>query len=156
MTSPREPQRAADLVITRTFDAPRSLVWEAWTDPEQAKQWWSPETFTTPVFESDLRVGGRIHIVMRQPDGTTYPDTGVYEEIVPGERLVRYSSIELEPGKVGFEARTAVTFEDDGAGTKVTASQWFFNVAPEAEYAPAGAHEGWRTMLDKLAAYLRR
>src|SRR5262245_41399320 len=77
-----------DLVITRVFDAPRALVWKAWTEPEHFKKWWGPKDFTAPVAQIDLRVGGKYLACMRGPDGKDYWSTGVYREIVPNERLV--------------------------------------------------------------------
>ncbi len=70
-----------DLVMTREFDAPRELVFKAWTDAKQTAQWWGPKGFTNPVCELDVRVGGAIRIHMRAPDGVVYPMTGVFEEI---------------------------------------------------------------------------
>ena len=65
-----------ELVITRIFDAPRELVFQAWTDPEHLKKWWGPHGFTNPVCDVDLRLGGRWSILMRGPDGTEYPCGG--------------------------------------------------------------------------------
>ena len=65
----------ATVTITRVFDAPRALVWAAWTDPKRMAQWWGPKGFTNPVCELDLRVGGKIRIDMRAPDGTRYEET---------------------------------------------------------------------------------
>ena len=76
------------LTITRIFDAPRDLVWKAWTDPEYYKKWWGPTYFTAPISKIDLRVGGKYLSCMRGPDGKDYWSTGVYREIVPLERLV--------------------------------------------------------------------
>ena len=70
------------------FDAPRELVFKAWTDPKQVAQWWGPHGFSNPVCELGLRPGADIRIHMRGPDGTVYPMTGVYHEIVKPERLV--------------------------------------------------------------------
>ena len=77
-----------EVVITRVFDAPRSLVFKAWTDPEHMARWWGPRGFTNPICELDARVGGAWRIVMRSPAGIEYPCGGVYREIVEPERLV--------------------------------------------------------------------
>jgi uncharacterized protein YndB with AHSA1/START domain len=71
-----------ELVLTRVFDAPRELVFKAWTDPKQVAQRWGPRGFSNPVCELDLRPGGVFRLHMRGPDGTVYPMTGVYHEIV--------------------------------------------------------------------------
>jgi uncharacterized protein YndB with AHSA1/START domain len=81
-----------EVVIKRTFDAPRELVWQAWTDPETMMRWWGPKGFTSPTCEIDFRVGGKALNCMRSPDGTDYWSTGVYREIVPlriVDRLLR-------------------------------------------------------------------
>jgi len=88
-----------ELFITRTFDAPRRLVFQAWTDPKQLAQWWGPHGFTNPICELDVRPGGAIRIHMRGPDGAVYPMTGVYREIVAPERLVFTSAALDEKGQ---------------------------------------------------------
>src|ERR1700688_4411146 len=84
-----------EVVFTRVFDAPRGLVFKVWTDPKHVAQWWGPHGFTNPVCELDARPGGAIRIHMRGPDGTIYPMTGVYREIVEPERLV-FTSVPLD------------------------------------------------------------
>ena len=76
----REPDERT-IVITRVFDAPRDLVFKAWTDPKHVAQWWGPQGFTNPLCEMDLRVGGVFRVHMRGPDGVTYPCKGVYREV---------------------------------------------------------------------------
>jgi len=76
------------LIITRTFDAPRALVWRAFSDPFHLRQWWGPKGFTNPVCELDFRPGGHWHHVMRGPDGREYPTDSTFIEIVPEERIV--------------------------------------------------------------------
>src|SRR5215204_4191122 len=77
-----------DIVITREFAAPRQLVWDAWTMPEYIEKWFGPRGFTTRVDAFDFKVGGRAVYIMIGPDGTEYPSTGVYQEIVPIEKIV--------------------------------------------------------------------
>src|SRR5688572_14315151 len=91
MTENTAPVSAATdtaLVITRTFDAPRALLFDAWTDPERMMQWWGPKGFTTTDCTIDLRPGGTIHFRMSSPDGFEIWCGGVYREIVPPERVV--------------------------------------------------------------------
>ena len=83
------------LVLERVFDAPRELVFKAWTDPKMMARWWGPTYFTNPVCELDARPGGAILIHMTSPDGTAYPMKGTFEEVVPPERLA-FSAIALE------------------------------------------------------------
>jgi uncharacterized protein YndB with AHSA1/START domain len=77
-----------ELIITRTFNAPRALVWQAWTDPEHIMQWWGPAGFNNETCTSDLRVGGSFQLEMRAPDGNVYPCVGTFREIVNHERIV--------------------------------------------------------------------
>jgi uncharacterized protein YndB with AHSA1/START domain len=84
-------------VISRTFDAPRDLVWKAWTEPQRMAQWWGPNSFTNPVCDLDVRPGGAYRIVMRSPDGADYPLKGVYREVVPPKHLVYTVDISDHP-----------------------------------------------------------
>jgi uncharacterized protein YndB with AHSA1/START domain len=148
------------LVITRIFDAPRELAWKAWTEPEQAMQWWGPKNFTAPVIKINLRRGGKYLSCMRGPDGKDYWSTGVYREIVPMERIVLTDSFADEkgntvpasaygmPGDWPLELLVTVTFENLGGKTKMTLRH---------EGVPAGALReqcaaGWNQSFDKLAA----
>jgi uncharacterized protein YndB with AHSA1/START domain len=157
-----------DLVITRVFDAPRELVWKAWTDPERVMRWSGPKNFTAPVSKIDLRVGGTYLNCMRGagPDGVVrdFWSTGVYREIVPQKRLVCTDSFADEKGNVvpashygmeGYwplELLITVTFEETGGKTKMTLLH---------EGMPAGqmrelAEVGWNESFDKLAEYLAK
>src|SRR5208282_1015543 len=103
-----------ELVITRIFDAPRELVFKAWTDPRHVAQWWGPKGFTNPVCEMDVRPGGALRIVMRAPDGSEYPMTGIFREIVAPERLVFTNVAVDKAGKPLLEGLTTVTFAEAG------------------------------------------
>jgi uncharacterized protein YndB with AHSA1/START domain len=76
------------MVVTRIFDAPRELVWKAWTDPKYIMQWWGPKGFTAPVCEMDFRVGGKLLCCMKAPDGQEFWNAVEYHEIVPYEKIV--------------------------------------------------------------------
>src|SRR5512145_956811 len=99
-SSPANLPMGGELVITRVFDAPRELVWKAWTDPERFKLWWGPESFTAPACEIDLRVGGKYLACMRSPEGQDYWSTGVYRDIVPMKRIVYTDSFADDKGNV--------------------------------------------------------
>ncbi len=88
------------LTITRVFDAPRELMWKAWTNPELFKQWWGPSNFTSPSCKIDLRVGGKYLVCMRSPEGEDYWTTGVYREIAPPSLLVMTNCFADEKGNV--------------------------------------------------------
>ncbi len=151
-----------DLVITRIFDAPRELVWQAWTEPEPVKRWWGPRNFTSPVVKIDLRVGGKYLNCMRSPEGKDYWSTGTYKEIVPAERLVVTDSFSDEKGNIvpasyygmsgdfPLETAVAVTFETfDGRQTRLTLR---YPGIPTENLADA--ESGWQQSFDKLADYL--
>jgi uncharacterized protein YndB with AHSA1/START domain len=125
-----------------------------WTNPEHVKQWWGPNGFTTPVYDADLRTGGKLVIHMHGPDGTVYPQEGSFEEVVPGERIVTAGTVELN-GRAAFVAHTAVTFEDEGQSTRIGVRQTYTDVTPEAKDAMAGAPIGWAQQFERLDVYLR-
>ena len=145
------------LVIERIFDAPRELVWRAWTEPEHFMRWYGPQGMTLPSCEIDFRVGGRHLFGMRSPDGQEYWSSGVYREIVPLERFVFTDSPADEHGNVvpmgdvPLETIVTVMLEDlGGGGTKLTLRQGGW---PDDGMA-AGASAGWNQAFDKLAAAL--
>ena len=152
--------RAEQQVIERVFDAPRELVWRAWTDPEWFVRWWGPGPFTSPTVQMDLRPGGRFVWVMRDPDGKDYYTVGEYREITPPERLVYTDSFGDAEGNVvsptayglgdDFPETTVVTvtFEDLGGRTLMRIVSDL--PVPDAMWEMASA--GWGTSLDKLAA----
>ena len=140
-----------EVVITRTIDAPRELVFSAWVDPERMKHWWGPTGFTNPVCELDARPGGAIRIDMRAPDGVVYPMTGVYLEVVPPERLVFTSAALDKDGTAMFENLNTVTFEKHGAQTKLTLHGRVVLTTDEATPYLAGMQQGWEMTLDRLA-----
>ena len=158
------PAKAAnrELVIVRVLDAPRALVWKAWTEPERLKRWWGPRTFTTPVAKIDLRVGGAFLYCMRQPDGKDIWGTGVCREIVPLKRIVYTDSFADEKGNVvpatyygmsrdfPLEMQVTVTLEDHDGKTKLTLHHVGIPAGPDRD----GANQGWNESLDKLAETL--
>jgi uncharacterized protein YndB with AHSA1/START domain len=137
----------AQLVIKRAFDAPRKLVFKAWTDPKLLVQWWGPRGFTTEVHEMDVRPGGVWRYSMRGPDGSDFPFDGVYVEVVVPERLVFDGSIHESPEQ---RVWTEVTFTDQGGRTEVTVRQ-FFSFESDAT---RGASTGWNQQLDRLQEFL--
>ena len=92
-----EVSEKEDLVIKRIFDAPRELVWSAWTKREHVAKWWGPKDFTTPTAKIDLRIGGKYHFCMRSKEGQDFWITGVYKEIIPNEIIYKAPSAELRP-----------------------------------------------------------
>jgi uncharacterized protein YndB with AHSA1/START domain/DNA-binding transcriptional ArsR family regulator len=147
-----------ELTLTRVFDAPRELVFKAWTDPRLVAEWWSPHGFTNAAVELDLRPGGAIYILMRWPDGRDNPMKGTYHEIVPPERLVFTSTaLEDEAGMPQLEVRNTVTFAEQGSQTLLTLHAVVVRGTTQAaEAALAGMEIGWSQSLEKLTALLSR
>jgi uncharacterized protein YndB with AHSA1/START domain len=148
------PEEGHELVLTRVFDAPRKLVFKAWTDPKIVAQWWGPHHFTNPVCELDARPGGAIRIHMRGPDGTIYPMTGTYQEIVEPERIVFTSAALDAAGNPMFEMLTTVTFAEQDRKTKQILRTRVIKSTAEAPRYLAGMEAGWTQSLERLAAYL--
>jgi uncharacterized protein YndB with AHSA1/START domain len=161
---PTESTAERALVITRVFNAPRDLVWKAWTDPEGVKRWWGPKNFTAPVCKIDLRVGGKYLYCMRAPEGQDYWTTGVYREIVPLERIVCTDSFADEKGNpvpashYGMggdwpaELLVTVTFEQDDGQTKFSLRHVGIPAGEMRELCSAG----WNESFDKLAEALTK
>ncbi|MGA2285029.1 MAG: SRPBCC domain-containing protein [Dehalococcoidia bacterium] len=153
-----------ELEIVRIFDAPRELVWKAWTDPEVMMRWWGPKGYTCPACRIDLEVGGTYLNCMRSPADQDYWSTGVYKELVEPERIVTTDSFSDERGNVvpashygmnpdfPLELLVTVTFEDQDGATKLTLKHAGFPSKEDLE----GARIGWSESFDKLAAVLRK
>jgi uncharacterized protein YndB with AHSA1/START domain len=150
------PERT--LVTIRVFDAPRERVYKAWTDPKQVARWFPPEGFTAPVCELDVRVGGKIRIDMKGPEGEPFkgqifPGRGVYREVVPNERLAFTMAPEIGDRVLPTVVMT-VLFEDQGAKTKLTIHQTLETVEDYEEMVKTGMREGIAESLGKLAGVL--
>jgi uncharacterized protein YndB with AHSA1/START domain len=143
-----------DLVMTRVFDAPRELVFKAWTDTRHMALWWGPNGFTNPVCELDVRPGGAIRIDMRAPNGVVYPMKGVFDEIVEPERLVFVSSALDEKGKSMFDILNTVTFTEHGGKTSLTLQARVLKANASAPQYLKGMEMGWTQSLDRLGAHL--
>lgn len=145
-------QSGRELVITRIFDAPRSLVFEAWTKPEHMAKWHGPRGFTCTILKCDLRVGGSYRFYMRDPGGGDHWQQGVYREIAEPERLVcTYAWANADGQPTRPETLLTVTFEDLGAKTRMTLRQAVF----ESVAARDDHRGGWSSSLDRLAEYLK-
>jgi uncharacterized protein YndB with AHSA1/START domain len=139
-----------ELVVSRIIDAPRVLVFRAWTDAEQVANWWGPQGFVTTFCEMDIRPGGAYRCCMRSPAGTDHWKRGVYREIVAPERIVFTFAWEDANGHLGHELLTTVTFDDLGAKTRLTLHQ-----APFETVARRNDHRGgWASCLERFAEYM--
>lgn len=145
-----------EMVIERIFDAPRELVWEAWTNPEHVAQWWGPDGFTTTIKKMDFRVGGVWKLVMHGPDGKDYPNSSIFREIVEPECIMFSHGGRSEDGpSTNFLATW--TFEALGNRTRVT-MRALFNTPEERELVIREycAIEGGKQTLARLADYLTK
>ncbi len=138
-----------ELVITRTFDAPRSLVFRAWTDSRHAARWWGPRDHPAIQMTMDVRPGGRWRGCLRHEDGTELWLGGVYREVAPPERLVFTFTWE-EDGERGLETLVTVTFAEQKGKTLMTFRQGPFRSAEQRD----GHRYGWSSTFDRLDEYL--
>ncbi len=150
-----------EIVITRTFDAPKAKVWKAWTDTKLIEQWYGPQGFSTRVEKNDLKKGGRIRYVMIGPDGKEYPSEGTILEIKKEEKIVSTdefgddfaatTKIDLPKGMI-----STVLFEEEGQKTKVTITISHPSAEEKAKHEKMGVVEGYNSQLDKLAPLLKK
>jgi uncharacterized protein YndB with AHSA1/START domain len=152
-----------ELVITRIVDAPRDLVFKAWTEPERVVRWYGPKGYTMPFCKIDLRPGGVFHYCMRSPEGRDHWGKGTYFEIVAPERVVYTDAMSdaegniIDPAQFGMndwpaETIVTVTFADHEGKTKITLHQTIL----ESIAKRTGAERGWIETLDRLAEDLAR
>ena len=141
------------ITITRLLKAPRTLVFQAFTEPKHLAQWWGPKGFTNPVCEIDARPGGAILIHMEMAAaGFSHPMTGTVHEVVPPERFV-FSAVALDgDGRTLLESHTTVTFREEGGATRLTIEARAKGLVPMARMMLAGMEEGWSQSLEKLEA----
>lgn len=143
-----------EMILTRTLNAPRDLVWRAWTDPNMISQWWGPHGFTVPLCQLDLRPGGELLIHMKDPEGGINPMNAVYKEVVPSEKIVfsSYIAFEMEGKKPSAEILITILFAEKGSQTEIQVRALPIKVDPELIPAVEGMAEGWTQTLDKLTA----
>ncbi len=155
-TAKTTPYGEASVTLTRVFDAPRALVWKAWTDPTMMAQWFGPRGFTNPVCELDVRVGGSLRIVMRGPDGNDYPMKGVFREVLKPERLV-FTTIAIDnDGNHLLEGETTVILAEKNGKTTLTLKTYAAGLVPVAPKMLAGMEAGWTQSIDKLEELVPR
>jgi uncharacterized protein YndB with AHSA1/START domain len=160
--------KSADFVISRVFDAPRELVWKAFTDPEHMKQWWGPKGSVIVASKMDFRVGGTYHGAMRDPAGNVMWAKFVYREIVAPERLVWEHSFSDENGGLTrhplsptwpLKLLTTVTFDEPLKGQTGLTLRWSpLDATAEEQKTFDAAHDGmrggWGGTFERLTAYL--
>lgn len=140
-----------EVVITRVFDAPAKLLFEAYSQPEHLQQWYGPKGFSLPLCVVDFRVGGGYRFGMRGPDGTDFPPFGgEYLEIVPNERIVHTNGWDDDEKFV-----VTVTFAERNGRTTLTIHTLFASVAQKNQHVGMGYVGGVGEGLDRLEVYLR-
>jgi uncharacterized protein YndB with AHSA1/START domain len=143
------------VVIMREYDAPRALVFEAWSKAEHLKHWFAPKGFDVPTCEIDFRPGGDFTLCMRAPGGKEYWSKGTVREIAVPERIVLESALLDDEGKPRFEDRNVVSFtERDGRTLVIVTASVTKLYDPTATDALDGMEQGWRETLDRLESYL--
>src|SRR5579863_642722 len=138
-----ETLQRKEVKITRILNAPRELVFSAWTDAKHLAKWWGPAGFTNPVCRADVRPGGKIYIEMTSPDGTVYPMNGMFKEIIKPEKIVFISGALDKNGNNLFEVLNTVTFVDENGKTKITLNAVVENISIEARPYIDGMNQGW-------------
>jgi uncharacterized protein YndB with AHSA1/START domain len=148
-----------ELVIPRIFNAPRELVWEAWTNPVIVQQWWGPRYFTTPYIKIDFRIGGEFQFYTRAPHGKYFWNKGVYQEILFPERIVATYSFSDERGDLipaayyglsqDFPLESLITLVFEEFEKEKTKFTILYQGIPDKDFEKT--HIGWNDSLDKLA-----
>ncbi|MBA4327691.1 MAG: polyketide cyclase [Polaromonas sp.] len=149
------PASDRELVLTRLIDAPPDKVFQAWTDPALIVQWFTPKPWETVRAETDVRPGGASLIVMRGPDGTEFPNRGIYLEVVPNKRLVFTDAFidAWTPSEKPFMTGV-LTFENEGGKTRYTARVLHWSAADREAHEKMGFHEGWGKATEQLCQLL--
>lgn len=151
-----------EIVINRSFDAPRKKVWQAWTEADQIEQWWGPRGFTTRVDKLEFQPGGEFIYVMLDGDDNEYPSVGMFKEIAKAERIVATDEFgdsdkneKAAPEGLPTGMINTTSFDDVGGQTKVTISIMHQSMEDRKKHQEMGVIDGFNEQLDKLEEYLR-
>jgi uncharacterized protein YndB with AHSA1/START domain len=144
-----------EIVITRLINAPRDLVFEAWTDPQHLEKWWGPNGFSTTTKEFDFREGGQWIHTMHGPDGTDFPNEMYFEKIVKPELIEYEHGGGDDVGVTDAAFHATITFEDEDGKTRVTMKS-LFQTAKQLRHVVEkyGAVEGGHQHLGRLEEYV--
>jgi uncharacterized protein YndB with AHSA1/START domain len=152
-----------ELEIERTYDAPVNNVWKAWTEPEQIKEWWGPDNVTIPECEVDLRVGGRIYIVMEAGEamgpykGTRWPMDGTFTVVEENSKLAYEVKAwtEGQEGATEIDQVTELTMHEDNGKTVIKLKATINKTGPDTKMAVEGMQMGFNQQLEKLNDFLK-
>lgn len=139
------------ITLTRTFNAPINLVWEAWTQPEHIAQWWSPKGIKTKIIEHDFKVGGKWKYSMPMPNGQEFTAEGEYREIVKFKKIVSFAN--FKPMTEGVEIQAL--FSANGNKTNFTFNVVHPTEAYKIQQEKMGIMNGWGTVFDRLGELLK-
>jgi uncharacterized protein YndB with AHSA1/START domain len=139
-----------EVVMTKDFDAPRELVWKAYTDPRLIPRWWGPRYLTTTIDKMDVKPGGAWRYISRGPDGSEFAFHGVYQVVKP-DRISWTFEFEGMPGHASVDT---VTFEEHDGGTRVTVTSLFENKADRDGMVASGMESGATESTERLAELL--
>ena len=139
-----------ELVLSRLLNAPRTLVFDTWSDAGHVSKWWGPQGFTTTTHEMAFKVGGRWRFTMHGPDGTNYPNIIVYTEIVRPERICYDHGDDESAENPVANFKVVVTFEDRAGKTFLTLRMIVDSAQQLEEMKKFGAVEGGTQTLDRL------
>jgi uncharacterized protein YndB with AHSA1/START domain len=139
-----------EIEMTRLFDAPRELVFEAFTNPEHVPHWFGPRGWSVPVCEIDLRPGGAWRYVLRGPNDEEMGMSGVYQEIAPPERVITTESFDDYPG----ESLNTLALTEKGGKTRYTVTVLYPNKETRDAVLATGMSEGAAETLERLAEHL--
>lgn len=140
-----------ELYISRFYSVSRQQVFRAWTDPKQVARWWGPKDFTNPVCEIEARIGGRIRIVMRAPDGTDYAMQATVIDLRANERFAFDFEAMDKSGKPALQGRLSVSFTDEDGKTRLSLSTYAEGLGPDAVDMLEGMETGWNQSLERFA-----
>lgn len=151
-----------EITIERTVDASLDTVWQAWTDPQQLKQWWGPENVSIPECEIDLKVGGRFYIVMLASEamgpykGTRWPMLAAFTVVEPHAKIAYTAQAWTEGIKEAtlIDQGTEITFSEENGKTKITVKAAIYKTGPQAGMAVQGMEMGFTQQLEKLSIFL--
>ena len=140
-----------EIVMTRVFDAPRRLVFEAWTNCEHIPHWFGPRGWTVPECQIDLRPGGAWRFVLQGPDGTKMGMGGVYQEVSPPDRIVGTETFDDYPG----ESLNTIVLTEDNGKTTLTVTTFYASKEARDAVVQSGMQEGATESFDRLAEHLQ-